>query len=96
MIRKTYIERRLIELAHKEKRDSLDIQEEKDLTKELEDIYAKNIKKESYKLPPTTSMYDTCYCMSKCVTPCGRQQKPEGIYTASDLGQVCSDYKENK
>ena len=93
MTRKQYIERRLVELSLKEDKDILDIQEEKDLTKELEDIFSKNTKKESYKLPPTISMYDMCYCIAKCSAPCGRRQKPnEKYFTASDFTQVCSDY----
>lgn len=96
MNRKTYIERRLIELSHKEKRDSLDIQEEKDLEKELNELMYKDIKKESYKLPLNISMYDMCYCSSKCITSCGRKQSSVGIHTASDFSKVCSDYKEKK
>lgn len=90
--RQKYIEERLLELSHKKDKDELDLQEKEDLERELNDLIYKDVKKESYKLPLSFSMYDTCYCMSKCATPCGRQQKPVGIYTASDLGKVCSDY----
>lgn len=93
MDRKTYIERRLMELSHKEDKDILDIEEEKNLEKELKDIYSKNIKKESYKLSVDSSMYDMCYCHANCKTKCARRQVPIGIYTTSDFSNVCSDYE---
>jgi hypothetical protein len=94
MDRKIYIERRLMELSHKEDKDILDVEEEKNLEKELEDIYSKNIKKESYKLPFYISMYDMCYCCANCKTKCGRRKAPVGVHTASDFSSVCSDYEE--
>ena len=51
------------------------------------------MKKESYKLPIETNMYDMSFCCADCKTECARRKACGGICTVSDFSSVCSDYK---
>ena len=54
------------------------------------------MKKYSYKLPEDYPMYDMCYCIAKCKTPCARKKPCVGICTASDFTNSCKELKRIK